>query len=115
MKAAIAGVALMALPLVCVVPIEAGAAVRGCQKPLAGDIAEDRNEMLAKKRTLENWVARAGEHGEQFTSWRIAWDRQIECERTELGFYRCKAVGRPCAIQQVPPEKFTPFRRGVPG
>ena len=107
--------ALAAIGAACALPIEARAAMRGCEKPLAGDVAEDRNEMLAKKRTLESWVARAGQHGQEFTNWRIAWDRQIDCQRTDSGFYRCKAVGRPCTIRQVPPDEFTPLKRGVPG
>jgi hypothetical protein len=96
-------------------PIEVRAAVALCERSLSGDVAEDKSELLAKKRALESWVAHAGRLGEQFTRWGIARNRQLDCTRTDAGLFRCKAVGLPCAIRQVPPADFVPLRRGVSG
>ncbi len=104
---------LAAVAAVCVVPIEARAAVGECRCAHAGEVAEDKSELQAKKRTLDSWVARASRYGDEFTRWGIAWNRQLDCARTDAGLFRCKAVGHPCPIRQVPPDKFTPFRRGT--
>jgi hypothetical protein len=100
---------------VCVTNIEARASVAVCEQSHAGDVAEDKNELLAKKRTLESWVSRASRHGEGFTRWGIAWNRQLDCSRTDTGLFRCKAVGHPCTIRHVPPMDFTPFKSGASG
>ena len=99
---------LAAVAVVCGVPIEARAAVGECKC----DTAEDKSELQAKKRTLESWVARANEHGEEYTRWGIAWNRQLDCKRTEAGLFQCKAIGHPCTVRQVPPENFSRFKRG---
>src|SRR5256885_1644568 len=107
---------LMALGVVgtaCVAPIEARAAVAICEPLLAGEVAEDKSELIAKKRALESWLSRAGKYGEQYARWGIAWNRQLDCARSEAGLFRCKAVGRPCAIRQVPVDGATRLRRGV--
>ena len=94
-------------------PIEAYASVNVCEKMHTTEVAEDKSEMLAKKRALESWVAHASRYGEQYTRWAIAWERQFDCTRADTGLFRCKAIARPCAIQQVPPAGLTPLRRGV--
>jgi hypothetical protein len=95
-----------------IAPIEAYASVSVCEKMHIGEIAEDKSELLAKKRALENWVAHASRYGEQYARWGIAWDRRLDCTRSDTGLFRCKALARPCAIRQVPPVGLTPLRRG---
>jgi hypothetical protein len=95
----------------CAVPIEARAAVALCERSHSGEIAEDKSELTAKKRALESWVAHASRLGEAYTRWGIAWNRQLECTRTDAGLFRCTAVGQPCAIRHVPPAGGTPLRR----
>jgi hypothetical protein len=97
----------------CVVPIEARAAVALCERSHAGEAAEDKSELVAKKRALESWLSQAGKYGEQYTRWGIAWNRQLDCARTDTGLFRCKAVGRPCAIRQVPVVGAARLRRGT--
>jgi hypothetical protein len=82
-----------------------------CEKVHASEAAEDKSEILAKKRALENWVAHARRYGEDFARWGNAWERHFECSRTDSGLFRCKAVARPCAVRQVPPDGLKPLRR----
>jgi hypothetical protein len=102
--AAVTGVA-------CGLPLQAIAAVNVCEKVHASEAAEDKSEILAKKRALENWVAHARRYGEDFARWGNAWERHFECSRTDSGLFRCKAVARPCAVRQVPPDGLKPLRR----
>lgn len=99
-----------------VAPVEARAATALCEAMLAGEVAEDKDELAAKKRALESWVAGAKQLGEEFTRWAIAYNRRIDCARTSTGLHRCKAVGQPCTIKQVPPAptEFVPLPRGAP-
>ena len=94
-------------------PLQASAAVNVCEKMHASEAAEDKSEILAKKRALENWVAHARQYGEDFARWGDAWERHFECTRTDCGLFRCKAVARPCAVRQVPPDGLKPLRRDV--
>jgi hypothetical protein len=100
---------------VCVLPIEARAAMNECKQSHAGEAAEDKSELLAKKRALESWVSRASRYGDRFARWGIAWNRQLDCARSDTGLFRCKAVGHPCAVRQVPPSDFIPLKRGTSG
>lgn len=99
----------------CALPIEARAAMALCEPSLAGETSEDRDELQAKKGALASWVARAGRYGEPYTRWGIAWNRRLDCTRTDGGLYRCTAIGHPCTIRQMPEEKVTPLRRGTSG
>jgi hypothetical protein len=89
------------------------AAVAVCEQSHAGEMAEDRSASAAKKRALANWVVRASRHGEQFTRWGIAWNRRLDCSRTDAGLLRCQATARPCTIRHVPPTDTIPLRRGA--
>ena len=84
-----------------------------CRCLCGGRIAEDKSELVAKKHALESWLSLAGKYGEQYTRWGIAWNRQLDCTRTDTGVFRCKAVGRPCAIRQVPVMGAIRLRRGT--
>src|SRR3954452_13152620 len=99
--------------ITCAAPIETRASVALCERSHSGEIVEDKSEFVAKKRALDSWVAQAGRLGEAYTRWGIAWNRQLECTRTDAGLFRCTAVGRPCAIRHVPPANGTPLRRGA--
>ena len=104
--AAVAGVA-------CGLSWQASAAVNVCEKVHASEPAEDKSEVLAKKRALENWVAHARQYGEDFARWGNAWERHFECARTDSGLFRCQAIARPCAVRQVPPDGLKPLRRDL--
>jgi hypothetical protein len=106
-------IGLAVIGVTCIVPIEARAAMALCEGSHAGEVAEDKSELQAKKRALESWLSQAGKYGEQYTRWGIAWNRQLDCARTDAGLFRCKAVGRPCAIRQVPVVGATRLRRGT--
>ena len=96
---------LMALAVVgttCVVPIEARAAMALCEPLLAGEVAEDKSELVAKKRALESWLSLAGKYGEQYTRWGIAWNRQLDCTRTDTGVFRCKRSVVPVRSDRSP-------------
>ena len=110
-------IALATIAAACMLPIEARAAMAVCEKPHAGDAVEDKSELAAKKRALESWVAGVSRLGEQYARWGIAWNRQLDCVRKDSGLFRCKAVGHPCTIRQVPmaPGELTPLRRGTNG
>ena len=100
---------------VCVLPLAAHASVAVCEQPHAGEVAEDKSELLAKQRALESWVSRASRYGDHFTRWGIAWNRQLGCTRTNTGMFRCTAIGSPCTIRHVPPADVTPLKRGTSG
>ena len=97
----------------CILPMEAHASVALCKCAHAGEVVEGKSELQSKKLALESWVARARRHGDGYTRWGIAWNRQLDCSRTDGGLFRCKAAGRPCTISQVPPDVFTRFKRGT--
>jgi hypothetical protein len=108
-------IVLAGIGAACIVPIEARASVAVCEQSHAGEVAEDKSELLAKKRALESWVSRASRYGDQFTRWGIAWNRQLGCVRTDSGVFRCKAVGQPCNIRHVPPTDVSRLKRGASG
>jgi hypothetical protein len=97
----------------CALPPAARAAIALCEPSLAGEVAEDQSELVAKKRALESWLSRARKLGEQYTRWAIAGNKQLDCARTDTGLFRCKAVGHPCAVRQVPVTGATRLKRGT--
>jgi hypothetical protein len=107
-------VGLAAIGVACVLPVEGRAAMALCERLQAGEVAEDKSELVAKQRALESWLSQARKYGEQYTRWGIAWNRQLDCARTDTGSFRCKAVGRPCAVRQVPVERAIRLKRGTP-
>jgi hypothetical protein len=105
---------LIALGAMAAMPNPSRAAVAACKAPLAGEHVEDRSETTAKRHALESWTkATRLHHGEQFTRWGIAWNRRLDCKRTDKGVFRCQAIGHPCTIEQVPPANLVPLRRGT--
>ena len=106
-------VGLAVIGVACVLPIEARAAMALCERLHAGEFAEDKSELVAKQRALESWLVQARKYGEQYTRWGIAWNRQLDCARTDIGSFRCKAVGRPCAVRQVPVDGAIRLKRGT--
>ena len=105
--------AAAAVRAACILPIEAHASVGLCKCAHAGEVTEDKSEPRARKLALESWVAHARRHGEGYTRWGIAWNRQLDSTRTDAGLFRCKANGHPCTVAQVPPDDFAPFKRGT--
>jgi hypothetical protein len=104
---------LAVIGVICVLPIEARAAMALCERSHAGEVAEDKSELVAKQRALESWLVQARKYGEQYTRWGIAWNRQLDCARTDIGSFRCKAVGRPYAVRQVPVDGAIRLKRGT--
>lgn len=92
-------------------PGNAQASVAVCKPLHSGEPAEDKSEAIAKARALESWTSGARLSGEAFTRWGIAWNRRLECNRTDAGTYRCQASGHPCSIRHVPPDEFVRFKR----
>src|SRR4029077_4569181 len=107
-------VGLAVIGVACVLPIETRAAMALCERSHAGEVAEDKSELVAKQRALESWLVQARKYGEQYTRWGIAWNRQLDCARTDTGSFRCKAVGRPWASGQAPVEDAIRLKRGPP-
>jgi len=68
-----------------------------CERSNSGEAAEDSSELAAKKRALENWIAHATRRGQQF----IAWNRRLECSRSDAALYRCTARAHPCMIRHL--------------
>ncbi|HYD15092.1 MAG TPA: hypothetical protein VEA77_01695 [Hyphomicrobium sp.] len=80
----------------------AKAAVRLCEAPLSsGQITAD-TELDARKGALEAWKAKALEHGEGYTSWRLAVDKFLQCLPRKEGGFECMARATPCTIEQAP-------------
>lgn len=81
---------------------EASAAVRLCEAPVSsGQIVADK-ELDARKGALDAWKAKALEHGEGYTSWRLAADKFVKCLPRNEGGFECIARGSPCTIEQAP-------------
>ena len=62
-------IGLAVIGVACVVPIEARAAMALCEQLHAGEVAEDKSELVAKQRALESWLSQARKYGEQYTRW----------------------------------------------
>jgi hypothetical protein len=105
--------AAVAVGAACILPIEARASVGLCKCAHSGEVAEDKSELRAKKLALESWIAHASRYGEGYTRWGIAWNRRLDCTRTDVGLFRCKANGHPCTVAQVPPDDFVRLKRGT--
>ena len=79
---------------------------------------QQRLSLEARRQVLVAWVTEARKHGEAFSSWRLAWQKTIECGRRPDGAYQCRATAKPCAIVQVPgtlPPGTQPIVRPKPG
>ncbi len=80
----------------------AGAAVRVCSEPLSSEVAIDPTEQGARKKAIENWIAKAELAGYEGALWRTAYNKLLKCLRTGDAF-ECVAVARACRVSQVPP------------
>jgi hypothetical protein len=74
-----------------------------CTEMLTGTPATARTELEAKQKALVDWVEQARAQGVAYTRWQLAWNRQLKCEPSSEGQFRCIARGRPCRISQTPP------------
>jgi hypothetical protein len=100
MRMAMGVTALAMMLAACETP--ASAAVRLCEASVSsGQVAADK-EMDARKGALDAWKAKARQHGEQYTSWRLAGDKFLECLPRKEGGFECIAKGAPCTIEQAP-------------
>jgi hypothetical protein len=109
----------------------AGAAVRVCADLLVGASAPAATEAQARQQALDQWSSQAAVHGPNYTSWRLAIDRQIVCaplpgpqsgpqsgpqpgpqsgpQSKQTGTASaCAARARPCRIEQAPNRKPVP-------
>ncbi len=79
----------------------ADAAVRQCLRPIVAVVEAPGLEAEARRRVLEAWSMEAGRNGEAFSSWRLAIEKTLVCEKV-LTAFRCRARATPCGIAQVP-------------
>ena len=84
------------------------AAVRICQDLTVSE-ATGLTEATARKKALEGWQAQVARFGPAYSAWRLAAERDLKCVKYD-GQFVCRAVGRPCTVEQVPPD---PGKKGV--
>ena len=111
-------IACVGLGLAGLVSRAAQAASRPCFASILVFATDAKSEPEARKKVLLAWSAEARKHGEAFTSWRLAWQKSIECGRLPAGGFQCRAVAQPCGISQVPgalPPGTKPVARPKPG
>lgn len=104
--------------LLASVPLSALSATRPCFDVIITFGTDPATEPEARKKALLAWSKEAAKHGEAFTSWRLAWQKTIECGRMPQGGFQCRAVGKPCGISNVPgnlPPGTIPVQRPKPG
>jgi hypothetical protein len=82
--------------------LDARAAVRVCRPAVSGAVGEATTEQEAKRLALANWVARAGQYGAGYSSWRMANNKRLACRAGSNGSTRCQATATPCIIKQNP-------------
>jgi hypothetical protein len=80
----------------------AEAAVRLCRPAVSGAVGEAKTEQEAKRFAIESWVARAGQYGVAYTSWRMANNKRLACKAWGNGSVRCQATANPCTVAQNP-------------
>lgn len=80
----------------------AAAAVRLCEPVISSDLVTAPTELEAKKIALQAWKAKALQHGEPYSSWRLAADKLLQCLPHKNGGFECLARGAPCTIEQAP-------------
>ena len=96
----------------------AEAASRPCLPSILVIATDAKSEIEARRKVLLAWSAEAGKHGEAFSSWRLAWQKSIDCGRLPDGQFQCRAAAQPCGIAQVPgslPPGSKPQPRPKPG
>lgn len=78
------------------------AAVRLCEPVISSGLVTAPTELEAKKIALDAWKAKALQHGEPYSSWRLAADKLLQCLPHKNGGFECLAKGAPCTIEQAP-------------
>jgi hypothetical protein len=78
------------------------AAVRLCEASVSSGPVTGTDEQTARAAALALWKSKALEHGEPYSSWRIAADKLLKCLPRDGGGYECLATARPCTIEQAP-------------
>lgn len=104
--------------LLAAFPLAANSASRPCFDVVIAFGTDPASEPEARKKALLAWSKDAAKHGEAFASWRLAWQKIIECGRMPQGGFQCRAVGKPCGISNVPgklPPGTLPVPRPKPG
>jgi len=91
----------------------AHAAVNYCMPLMTADPAEGGTVTIAKRLALANWLRRAATFGVEYTRWSISWNHELVCRASGRGTVVCQAAGHPCAVRQVPPDRFIPLRPGI--
>ena len=94
------------------------AAERPCFPTILVFATSAKSEVESRRQVLVAWTTEARKHGEAFASWRLAWEKTIECGRRPDGAFQCRASGKPCGIVQVPgtlPPGTNPVVRPKPG
>ena len=89
------------------------AAVNHCKPLVKADPAEASIATNAKRLALANWLKHAAMHGVEYTRWGLSWNHELVCIASGRRTTICQAAGHPCAVRQVPPDNFIPFRRGA--
>lgn len=104
--------ALVATVLAALLPSAgpASAAVRHCASKIVAVAEAPGPETNVRRQAVEAWASEARRLGEAYTSWRLAVDRSVLCEKAGQG-YRCRASATPCGISNNPNQ---PPRGSVP-
>ena len=94
-------VAVVLALIVAYWPANAQAAVRRCLASIerTGEAATDA---AAKQLAVGAWIAQATQAGESYAAWRLAWGKDLSCTALATGGVRCRAIGQPCRIDQLP-------------
>jgi hypothetical protein len=80
------------------------AAVRVCLEAVTSGQKIEASEEAARKTALDAWVKAVEINGPQFSSWRLALERELTCKPAADARFECEARARPCTIQQQPPK-----------
>ncbi len=89
----------------------AEAAVRVCKPAVVSALSSGQTELLAKQGALKSWTEKAKAYGPQFTSWRVATQKQLKCVKGKDGGFECVAFASPCMVQQNPRNPEGPLKR----
>jgi hypothetical protein len=98
---------IAAVASVTVAMSPAYAAVRECGEIVSSEIVTAPTELEAKKKAIEEWHAKALKLGVAAESWRLAYDKSLQCF-PKGSVFECVAFGRPCVINQAPGKKLEP-------
>ena len=90
------------------------AAVRVCQNTVSSEVTTDKDELAAKKKAIDQWIAKAQAYGPDYGLWRLAAEKSLQCFQKNAVF-ECVAFGAPCIVQNNPEQRPAgKDRKGVP-